>query len=152
MKRLAYVALAAIAMALVVPPPSDAGQTNVFVAARYGGGHWGYGGYRGGYGGHPGWSGHRGGWGHYGHSSGSKYFFGTSFVFGPPWYPYPYYYAAPPVVIEAPPPVYVQPRPQPEPENQYWYYCQNPQGYYPYIKSCPGGWMKVVPDTTPPGQ
>jgi hypothetical protein len=27
-----------------------------------------------------------------------------------------------------------------------------PQGYYPYVKSCPGGWMRVVPDTVPPGR
>jgi hypothetical protein len=26
-----------------------------------------------------------------------------------------------------------------QPESNYWYYCQNPQGYHPYIKSCPGG-------------
>ena len=27
-----------------------------------------------------------------------------------------------------------------------------PEGYYPQIKSCPGGWMKVVPDTVPPSR
>ena len=26
------------------------------------------------------------------------------------------------------------------------------QGYYPYINSCPGGWMKVVPETAPPSR
>jgi hypothetical protein len=31
-----------------------------------------------------------------------------------------------------------------------WYYCSNPQGYYPYIKNCPGGWLTVVPNVTPP--
>ena len=35
-------------------------------------------------------------------------------------------------------------------QDSYWYYCENPQGYYPYVKSCPGGWMKVVPETAPP--
>jgi hypothetical protein len=42
-------------------------------------------------------------------------------------------------------PVYVEPE-----QTYYWYYCSNPEGYYPYIKSCPGGWAKVVP--TPTGE
>lgn len=58
-------------------------------------------------------------------------------------YPYYPYYSEPPVVIQQQPPVYVQP------EQQYWYYCQNPEGYYPYVKYCPGGWLKVVPSTPP---
>jgi len=62
-----------------------------------------------------------------------------------PYYPYYYpYYAEPPVVIERQAPVYVQPNQQQE-ESDYWYYCTKPQGYYPYIKKCPGGWLKVVP-------
>jgi hypothetical protein len=63
-----------------------------------------------------------------------------------PYYPYNYY-EAPPVVIQQQPPVSVQAVPQP---SNYWYYCQNSQAYYPYVKECPGGWMKVVPETTPP--
>ena len=59
----------------------------------------------------------------------------------------PYRYP-PPVVVQAPPPVYIQP----EQQTYYWYYCQDPQGYYPYIQSCPNGWMKVVPDMNPPNQ
>ena len=57
-------------------------------------------------------------------------------------YPYPYPYA-PPVVVESAPPVYVQPQ-------QYWYYCQGAQAYYPYVKECPGGWLQVVPQPSPP--
>lgn len=69
-----------------------------------------------------------------------------------PYYSYPYpYYAAPPVVIQQPAPeVYVQPAPQPE-EPTYWYYCQDSRSYYPYVKQCPSGWMKVVP-SPPPSQ
>ncbi len=63
-----------------------------------------------------------------------------------PYYPYNYY-EAPPVVIQQQAPVYVQGDPEP---SSYWYYCQNSQTYYPYVKECPGGWMKVVPETTPP--
>ncbi|MGA9478339.1 MAG: hypothetical protein WBV21_11195, partial [Desulfobacterales bacterium] len=64
---------------------------------------------------------------------------------GPPWYPYGYY-SPPPVIVQQQPPVVVQPEQQPD---NYWYYCQNPQGYYPYVKNCPEGWMKVVPQPTP---
>ena len=67
----------------------------------------------------------------------------------PYYYPYPYpYYSSPPVVREEAP-VYSEPEQE---QPYYWYYCENPQGYYPYIKSCPGGWMKVVPNVTPPKQ
>jgi hypothetical protein len=62
----------------------------------------------------------------------------------------PYLY--PPVVV-APPRVYVQPPSQiyvqPPPPQPYWYYCDNPSGYYPYVQQCPGGWRQVNP--TPPG-
>ncbi|MEN8779882.1 MAG: hypothetical protein ABF292_02145 [Desulfobacterales bacterium] len=65
---------------------------------------------------------------------------------GPPWYPYGFY-SQPPVIVQQQPPVVVQPEQR---SDDYWYYCQNPQGYFPYVKSCPGGWMKVVPQPTPP--
>lgn len=73
--------------------------------------------------------------------------------FGYPWYaPPPYYfYPSPPVVVVRPEPqVYIErAAPQPTLQSQpIWYYCTNPQGYYPYVKECPGGWMHVVP--TPP--
>jgi len=75
---------------------------------------------------------------------------------GPYWGPYGY----PSVVVTPPPPVYVQPVPQmsvqpppaqssPQPSAQLsWYYCEGPQGYYPYVQQCPGGWRPVAP--TPP--
>lgn len=64
-----------------------------------------------------------------------------------PSYYYPYYPAEPPIVVEQQPEVYVQPPPLEE-QPVYWYFCKDPQGYYPYVKQCPSGWMKVVP--TPP--
>jgi len=70
---------------------------------------------------------------------------------GPQYYPsyyYPSYYPEPPLVIQQQPEVYVQPASQAEQQAVYWYFCKNPQGYYPYVKECPSGWMKVVP--TPP--
>ena len=57
------------------------------------------------------------------------------------------YYASPPVVVEQQPPTYVEPE---QPQESYWYYCENPKGYYPYVQNCPGGWMKVAPQPAPP--
>jgi hypothetical protein len=77
--------------------------------------------------------------------------FGVGVVVAPGWgwygpysYPYPYYSA--PVVVESEPTLYVEPQAQ---EQQYWYFCKNPKGYYPYVKNCPDGWMKVVPTPAP---
>jgi len=39
-------------------------------------------------------------------------------------------------------------QPAPLETSSYWYYCENPKGYYPYVKDCPYGWMKVVPEIT----
>jgi hypothetical protein len=63
----------------------------------------------------------------------------------PYYYPAPYYPAQPPVVIEQQPAMQAQPEEPPQPVQQYWYYCPNPAGYYPYVKHCPTPWMKVVP-------
>lgn len=91
-------------------------------------------------------------WGH--HHFGFYYggpFYGGSFYgaygFG---YPYPYY---PPAVVTVPvpvtPPTYIQqaaPSPSVQ-QNQtaYWYYCHEPEGYYPYVKQCSGEWKLVEP-------
>ena len=67
---------------------------------------------------------------------------------GPVWVnPYPYYYS-PPVVVQQPSVDYYiqQSAPQQSEEPAYWYYCRKPEGYYPYVKQCPDGWMKVVPN------
>jgi hypothetical protein len=90
----------------------------------YGGSAWGGSGYYGGFWGGPGWG-----------------------VWGPGWWGpsvYPFYYVTPPVVIEQQPRTFIESTPAPE-EQGYWYYCQNPPGYYPYVKRCSKGWMKVVP-------
>jgi hypothetical protein len=98
---------------------------------------------------------HYGGGGYY--RGGSHY--GGSIWIGPGWGPwwwgsqtYPYYSYYPnyqaPTVIRQEPSVYVQPTPQRE-EQSYWYYCPDPKGYYPYVKRCPKGWMKVLPSPDP---
>jgi hypothetical protein len=40
---------------------------------------------------------------------------------------------------------------EPAPQNpaNYWYYCADPAGYYPYVQNCPKGWMQVVPQNVP---
>ena len=72
---------------------------------------------------------------------------------GYPYLGWPYYSSAYPSGVGMPyqesTPAYSQPEQQ---QPSYWYYCQNPQGYYPYVKSCPGGWITVVPNVTPPNQ
>lgn len=83
--------------------------------------------------------------------------FSTSLWIGPGWgwgpwdpfyYPGPYYYPYPypstTVVVPREPDTYIMQEPQPE-DGQYWYYCKEANGYYPYVERCPGGWMKVVP-------
>ena len=69
-------------------------------------------------------------------------------VFYPPvYYPPTAVYAAPPsVYVEPPSTTYVQPQQQ---AANYWYYCPDPSGYYPYVQACPKGWMQVVPQTSP---
>ena len=34
---------------------------------------------------------------------------------------------------------------QPQAQTNYWHYCRNPEGYYPYVKQCAGGWLQVAP-------
>lgn len=69
---------------------------------------------------------------------------------GPLWWPgyYPRYYppyAPSTIVVNPAPTTYIQ---QPAAEGTgYWYYCPSSRTYYPYVKSCPEGWMKVVPET-----
>ena len=61
-------------------------------------------------------------------------------------YPYPDPYT-PPVILVPPPQAAIAPN-SPAPE-QVWYYCSNPQGYYPYIAQCLVPWQKV-PETQAP--
>lgn len=72
----------------------------------------------------------------------------------PAWYPYP----------DDPLPGYgdtvVHTAPQAPPEyveqgtgaaiapDSYWYLCPKSKAYYPYVKDCPGGWVKETPRIT----
>ena len=108
--------------------------------------------------GHGGWRGNIG------------FYFGSPYPFYPyPYaaYPYPYVYSPPPVIVTQPPQpqVYIEqgsgnsaPAQTSPPANSasngngqgYWYYCEQSDGYYPYVKECPAGWKQVTP-TPPPG-
>jgi hypothetical protein len=124
------------------------------VWARGGGGHGGFGG-GGHYGG--GWGGHYGGGGYYGRGgyySGMGLGLGLGYGLGYYGGYYSPYYGYPSTVITVPvtPPVYIQQTPPAAQQNPsgYWYYCNSPQGYYPYIKQCPSGWQQVEPTPPPP--
>jgi hypothetical protein len=74
---------------------------------------------------------------------GAPYYYGP----GPFYYGSPYYYG-PPAVVYAPPPVVYDAAPRisyAAPPPQFWYYCDNPKGYYPSVSACPAGWRQVEP-------
>ena len=102
--------------------------------------------------------GYYGGYGYGGYGFG-RYGFG-GYGYGYPSYYFPPAYAYPPtVIVPATPPVYIEQQTQQQPAQSaqptqsranYWYYCKDPDGYYPYVRECPGGWLQVAPQ--PPGQ
>jgi hypothetical protein len=47
-------------------------------------------------------------------------------------------------------PGYAQSATYAPPQAQYWAYCRNPQGYYPYVSECSEGWLPVTPTSSPP--
>ena len=81
---------------------------------------------------------------------GVGYGWGWGPYWGPWYYPPPYYYSQP-VVIQQGPTTYIEQSPHPVDQANWWYYCDQSKGYYPYVKECPGGWTRVPPappDTT----
>ena len=124
------------------------------VTAEARGGHGG-GGHGGGF--HGGFHG-----GHFHHFGGSRVFiggfFGFPYYYPYGYYPYPYYYpyygypySYPYAYPDSAYPDTQLPVPS-EPQQSYWYYCQDAQGYYPYVRNCPGGWTQVVPTPPEPGK
>lgn len=88
------------------------------------------------------------------------------YIGGPLWwgypyaYPHPFWYSPPPVYYYPPAPpappaptVYVErqdtaaaaPAPQASAAANFWYYCRDPEGYYPYVKECKSPWEPVAP-------
>ena len=129
MKRLVLALFAAVLL-LGWTGPSYAGSRG------HGGGHHGSRHHGGGhYGG-----GHYGG-GHHGGHHGSHhdyYHYGSLLLHGLSWLPWNYYPSRAPAQARE----YVQ-------QTDYWYYCTDPEGYYPYLEDCPTGWLQVVPKSPP---
>jgi len=149
MKKLIIVRMVAILMGSLITGLACAHDGHG--GGHYGGGHYGGGHYGGYYGGH-----FHGYGGFYGRPSVGFYFgpgFGWPYYY--PYYPsfpyyryYPYYPYPPAITVPSSPPVYIQrntEQPAPQPQSSYWYYCRHPNGYYPYVKECPGGWQQVAP-------
>lgn len=122
LRSLALAAVAATALSGLISPPAHAQER-----WRWGGdihrfheGDWEH--WRGGHwfhgphGGRPGW------WWVVG---------GFWYFYPAPVYPYPDPYVPPQVVAGAPPAPSV------------YYYCDSPQGYYPYVAQCPTPWRTV---------
>ena len=62
---------------------------------------------------------------------------GGWYFYPEPIYPFPTY-VPPAIVVQQPPPM-----PSGLPPAQSWYFCDNPQGYYPYVAACNGPWREV---------
>ena len=158
MRKLLAAGIAALGLLLVFSDFADA-------AGRGGGG--GGGGFRGGGGGGGfrgggggGYGGFRGGYGYRGYGYGGLYgglFIGPDF-YDPFWWPYdPYYYPfdypslPPQALYQYAPPAGYLPTPNGSAAQQYWYRCGNPEGYYPYVRSCMTGWeqVPVTPGSVP---
>lgn len=85
--------------------------------------------------------------------------YGWGLGYGAPYHPYAYPYPggypfvyAPVVINSTPiPQTYIQQEPvaeavvQAAPTINYWYYCTQPAGYFPYVQNCNQPWMKVIP-------
>lgn len=139
------VALIAIAAILV---PVGAAMAD---GRGHGGGHWG-----------GGWHGGRGwGWSGFGLGVAAGSLLGYPYYYQPyyPYYSYgpyydPYWYAPAyrpytrVIVPEQEPeyteePVYSGPARTRATTGGSWYYCRKSNAYYPYVRSCAGGWEKV---------
>lgn len=66
---------------------------------------------------------------------------GWWWVVGGLWYYYPF--RVDPYPDPYLPPAVSAPQPAPVAPPQYWYYCGNPIGYYPYVARCWGPWKRV---------
>jgi hypothetical protein len=75
-----------------------------------------------------------------------RIFIGAPIIVAPGYYPYGYPYSygyAPFTGYGDPSAADVEPQ---DSGSNYWYYCQNPAGYYPAVQTCPSGWLQVVPN------
>ena len=76
---------------------------------------------------------------------GPRRYYPPVYGYGPLVYGYAPPVYAPPAVVQQAPPSYGQHAVGAPPRPQYWYFCQDAGAYYPYVKQCAAGWMRVVP-------
>jgi hypothetical protein len=92
-----------------------------------------------------GWHGRGYGWGFGFYAAAWPWFYPGYYGYAVPVFPYSFYSeqaAAPVEYIELNPAASPAPATGDNPSND-WYFCQSPEGYYPYVKTCAGGWQKV---------
>jgi hypothetical protein len=65
------------------------------------------------------------------------------FYYPPAYYYGPSYYYPPPLAVAPAAPTYYMQQDSSQPPDGYWYYCRDPQGYYPRIQQCPTPWQQV---------
>ena len=160
--RVAAVALL-LALAVVVSDSALARKGGGHVSGggvKFSGGHVSGGKVHGGHVSHGHFNGHHKSFGHHhhGHHHGAAFVgFGVGFAYPwswyyPPPYYYPGYYYPQPVAYPAQPVTYVEQGAAPAPAEQagWWYYCEASRTYYPYVKECPSGWLRVP--AVPPRQ
>jgi hypothetical protein len=70
--------------------------------------------------------------------------YGYGYGYGYPAYPR---VIVPPVIMSpAPPTVYIERPAEAEPPSAgYWYWCADPEGWYPEVPACVAGWQPVPP-------
>ena len=100
---------------------------------------------------HRPWYGYRPSYGYYGYYGPSVgVYFGAPWYWSAPYYGYAYPYAwgypayryVPPLAAD--PPAYVE-KPADAPAGGAWYYCEDPQGYFPHVARCNRPWIEVAP-------
>jgi len=96
-------------------------------------------GYRGHHGGHGGHGGHASLGLYFGVPLAVPYYYPPTYYYGPR-----VYYSEPLAIAPAAPAYYIQQdNPAAPPPGGYWYYCRDPQGYYPQVQQCPTPWQQV---------
>ena len=84
--------------------------------------------------------------GHHHHHRHSRSYtsFGFMYNMSPGYYPW-YGSSVVAIPVERGPVSYIQRSEGDAPAENYWFYCSQPQGYYPWVKECQGSWQRIRP-------
>lgn len=74
----------------------------------------------------------------------SSYYYSDPY-YSDPYYSDPYYGSYLPYAGDVPSANADSVGGPPPDDDQYWYYCRDPEGYYPYVRECRGRWEPVEP-------